>query len=126
MTATKKARQEKLKKALMDKKRKMWNELRDEIFNKLGKEYNKQFDSPQDLEDQSLIDLIEDTGLAVADMRREELTKMDEAITKLEDGTYGVCEDCESEIDEERLKAVPLTTCCVNCQSKKEGKKPTL
>src|SRR3972149_5598425 len=126
MTANKKTRQEKLKKLLMDKKRKMWNELRNEIFNKLGKEYNKQFDTPQDLEEQSLIDLIEDTGLAIADMHREELTKMDAAIGKLEDGTYGVCEDCESEIDEERLKAVPLTPLCVKCQSKKEGKKPTL
>lgn len=126
MAGDKKTRQEKLKKALMDKKRKMWNELRDEIFNKLGKEYNKQFDSPQDLEEQSLIDLIEDTGLAIADMHREELTKMDEAITKLEDGTYGMCEDCESEIDEERLKVVPLTPFCVKCQSKYESKKPTI
>ena len=126
MSDNKKTRQEKLKKILIEKKRKMWNELREEIFNKLGKEYHKQFDSPQDLEEQSLIDLIEDTGLAIADMRREELTKMDEAIGKLEDGTYGVCEDCESEIDEERLKAVPLATCCVNCQSKYESKKPTM
>ena len=126
MTANKKTRQEKLKKLLMDKKRKMWNELRNEIFNKLGREYNKQFDSPQDLEEQSLIDLIEDTGLAIADMRREELTKTDEAITKLEDGTYGICEDCSTEIDEARLKVVPLTPCCVTCQAKKEGKKPTL
>lgn len=126
MTANKKTRQEKLKKLLMDKKRKMWNELRNEIFNKLGREYNKQFDSPQDLEEQSLIDLIEDTGLAIADMRREELTKTDEAITKLEDGTYGICEDCSTEIDEARLKVVPLTPCCVTCQAKKESKKPTL
>ena len=37
MTVSKKARQEKLKKILMDKKRKMWSELREEIFNKLGK-----------------------------------------------------------------------------------------
>ena len=126
MTANKKTRQEKLKKLLMDKKRKMWNELRNEIFNKLGKEYNKQFDTPQDLEEQSLIDLIEDTGLAIADMRREKLTEMDEAIRKLEDGTYGICEDCSTEIDEARLKVVPLTPCCVTCQAKKEGKKQTL
>ena len=126
MTANKKTRQEKLKKLLMDKKRKMWNELRNEIFNKLGKEYNKQFDTPQDLEEQSLIDLIEDTGLAIADMRREKLTEMDEAIRKLEDGTYGICEECGAEIDEARLKAVPLTPCCVICQAKKESKKPTL
>jgi len=126
MTANKKTRQEKLKKALMDKKRKMWNELRNEIFNKLGSEYSRQFDNPQDTEDQALIDLIEDTGLAIADMRREELTEMDEAIRKLEDGTYGICGECGIEIDEARLKVVPLTPCCVTCQAKKEGKKPTL
>ena len=93
------ARDEMFEKMLIEKKRKMWNELRDEIFNKLGKEYHKQFDSPHDLEEQSLIDLVEDTGLAVADMRREELTKMDEAIARLEAGTYGICEGCGAEID---------------------------
>ena len=126
MVEKEKVRQVRLKKILVEKKRQMWNDLRQEIFNKLGKEYNKQFDSPQDLEELSLIDVIEDTGLAIADMHREELTKMDAAIGKLEDGTYGICEDCESEIDEERLKAVPLTPLCVKCQAKKEGKKPTL
>jgi len=126
MTVTKKTRQERLKKILVDKKRKMWNDLREEIFNKLGREYNKQFDNPQDLEEQSLVDMIEDVGLAIADIRREELTEMDEAIRKLEDGTYGICEDCSTEIDEARLKVVPLTPCCVTCQAKKEGKKPTL
>ena len=120
------ARDEMFEKMLIEKKRKMWNELRDEIFNKLGKEYHKQFDSPQDLEEQSLIDLVEDTGLAVADMRREELTKMDEAIARLEAGTYGICEGCGAEIDEGRLKVVPLTPYCVTCRAKKEGKKPTL
>ena len=126
MTVTKKTRQERLKKILVDKKRKMWNDLREEIFNKLGREYNKQFDNPQDLEEQSLVDMIEDVGLAIADIRREELTEMDEAIRKLEDGTYGICEECGIEIYEARLKVVPLTPCCVTCQAKKEGKKPTL
>jgi DnaK suppressor protein len=123
MTDRKKARQERqerLRKALTEKKRKMWNELRYEIFNKLGSEYNKQFDMPQDLEDQSLIDVIEDVGLAIADIRRQELTRMDETIRKLEDGTYGVCEDCGEDISEERLKVMPFTIHCVECQKKTE------
>lgn len=126
MTVNKKTRQEKLKKLLMDKKRKMWNELRNEIFNKLGKEYNRQFDNPQDLEELSFVDSIEDTGLAVADIRREELTNMDEAIRRLEEGTYGICEDCGVEISEDRLKVISFTPYCVNCQAKREEKKPTL
>lgn len=120
------ARQEMLKKLLMENKRKMWNELRNEIFDKLGREYSKQFDNPQDMEDQSLIDLIEDTGLAVADIHRQELTEMDEAIRKLKDGTYGICEDCGEEIAEKRLKIVPFASFCTKCQAMKESKKPTL
>ena len=40
-----------LKKLLLDRKRKMWNDLRDELFRKLGKEYNEQFDIPQGIEE---------------------------------------------------------------------------
>jgi DnaK suppressor protein len=72
------------------------------------------------MEDLSLIDLIEDTGLAVADIRRGELTQMDEALDRLEDGTYGLCADCGQEIDERRLKVKPFAVCCVSCQSEKE------
>ena len=119
-------RQERLKMMLLEKKRKLWTELREEVFKKLGKEYHEQFDNPEDIEGQAIIDLIEDTGLAEADIRQAELTKMDEAVRKLEDGTYGICEECGSEIDEERLNAISFASRCIECQSKKEGKKPTL
>ncbi len=120
MTDKKKEREERLKKMLIENKRKMWMDLREEFFDKLGREYSAQFDNPQDLEDQSLVDLIEDTGLKVADIRREELTKMEEAIGKLEDETYGICEDCGEEIAEDRLKVIPFAVYCVRCQKKKE------
>ena len=126
MKANNKTRQERLKKMLIERKRKMWNELRNEIFNKLGREYSKQFDNPQDLEELSFVDAIEDTGLAIADIRREELTNMDEAIGRLDEGTYGICEDCGVEISEDRLKVISFTPYCVNCQAKREEKKPTL
>ncbi len=119
-------RHKRLKKALLDRKRKMWNDLRDEFFRKLGKEYNTQFDNPHDVEELALIDIIEDTGIALADIRREELEKMDTALRQLEDGTYGVCEVCGEEIDEERLKVMSFATTCVKCQKKGESKKPTL
>jgi DnaK suppressor protein len=121
MTGNKTSRHEKLKKILLDKKRKMWGDLREEYFVKLGKEYRDQFDNPQDLEDLSLLDLIEDTGLAVAHIRREELTRMDEALDRLEDGTYGLCAECGLEIDEGRLKVMPFAVFCVPCQKKKES-----
>ena len=115
-----KERQERLKGILLERKRTLWNELRNELFQTLGKEYNAQFDRGMDPGDQSLIDLIEDTGLKVTDIRREELTRMEEAERKLTEGTYGICEECGGVIPEERLAVVPFAPCCVDCQERRE------
>ncbi len=121
------ARLNRLRKLLIDRKRRMWSDLKDEFFRKLGKEYNTQFDNPHDIEELALIDMIEDMGVAVADIHRQELVSIDEAIKKLEDGTYGVCSACAADIDEERLKVVPFATHCVNCKAKTETvKRPSI
>ncbi|MBI5469200.1 MAG: TraR/DksA C4-type zinc finger protein [Deltaproteobacteria bacterium] len=120
-------RQKKLKRYLLDRKMKMWNDLRDEFFRKLGKEYNAQFDNPHDIEELAIIDIIEDMGIAVADIKRVELEQMDAALRKIDDGTYGTCEGCGEEIEEERLKLIPYAEYCVKCKSALETeKKPTL
>jgi DnaK suppressor protein len=127
MPAKRTLRQDKLKKSLLDMKRRMWNDLREELFSRLGREYNVQFDNPHDLEELSLIDVIEDTGIAVADIRREEIERLDEALRMMEDGAYGVCAGCGEEIADERLKVMPFATRCVRCKADAEpGKKPTL
>lgn len=123
-------RRDRLKKVLVERKRKMWNELRDDVFRKLGNEYNTQFDIPNDLEDLSVIDFIEDLGLSVSDIRKEELVRIDESLRKLDQGTYGICEKCAAEIDEERLRVEASAMHCLKCQSDLESvegkKKPTL
>ena len=106
---------------LMDEKRKLWNRLRMELFETLGNELHAQYDIPQDIGEKGIIDLLEDTGLAVADIRRQELTLMDEAVRKLAEGSYGICEDCGEDIAEARLRVVPCAFCCVRCQEKREG-----
>lgn len=123
-------RRDMLKKVLVERKRKMWNELRDDLFRKLGNEYNTQFDIPNDLEDLSVIDFIEDLGLSVSDIRKEELLRIDESLRKLDQGTYGICEKCGTEIGEERLRVEASAMHCLKCQSDLESvegkKKPTL
>jgi len=59
-------------------------------------------------------------GLASSD--REVLYELDDAIKKIEDGTFGLCEECKSLITKARLKAVPYARLCVKCQSKREKK----
>lgn len=51
------------------------------------------------------------------------LRKYDEALNRISDGTYGICEECGEEIPFGRLKAVPFANLCVSCKSEKEGRK---
>jgi DnaK suppressor protein len=48
---------------------------------------------------------------------REKLTAIDEALLRIEDGTYGTCEECGKKIHKERLKIMPFARNCVACQS---------
>jgi DnaK suppressor protein len=51
---------------------------------------------------------------------REKLELIDEALERIEDGTYGICEDCGSKIAEGRIKVMPFARYCISCQSKIE------
>lgn len=57
-------------------------------------------------------------GLATND--REALYELGDALKKIEDGTFGICEVCKTLIAKNRLKAVPYARFCVKCQQKKE------
>ena len=49
------------------------------------------------------------------DMEFKELDKVNAALKRIEDGNYGECEKCGDDIAENRLKAVPFATTCINC-----------
>lgn len=59
-------------------------------------------------------------SLGLASNERELLYALDDALKRIEDGTFGICEECKSVIAKGRLKAVPQARCCVKCQEKKE------
>lgn len=109
-----------LRELLTEQKRKLWAELREEIFVETGEGLATQYDIPQDLGEMSILDALSDAGLAVADIRRAELTKLEEALGRLEMGTYGVCEGCGEPIDVQRLRLVPYTAYCMECQREQE------
>lgn len=46
--------------------------------------------------------------------------KIKEGLAKLEDGTFGICEECGGDISEARLKARPIATLCIRCKEKQE------
>ena len=61
-------------------------------------------------------------SLGLASNDRQFLYELEDAMKKIEDGTFGICEDCKSFISKTRLKAVPYARFCVKCQEKKEKK----
>jgi DnaK suppressor protein len=59
--------------------------------------------------------------LRLRDRERKLILKIKEALARIADGTFGICEECGEEISEERLKARPVTTLCIECKTKAEA-----
>ena len=58
--------------------------------------------------------------LRMRDRERKLIAKINEALERIETGTYGICEECEEGISDARLKARPVTTLCIDCKKKQE------
>jgi DnaK suppressor protein len=108
--------------------RKILIELRNEIVDKIAQEMGTKLDedprmstlSTMDIGDLSQLDLDEDIDYTLLSMHIERLREVEDALDHLEEGTYGICEDCGVPIKLERLKILPFTTYCVRCQAKRE------
>ena len=59
--------------------------------------------------------------LRIRDRERKLISKIDEALGRIEDGSYGKCEECGAEIGLERLRARLVTTLCIDCKSLQEA-----
>src|SRR5215510_5773842 len=74
-----------------------------------------------DAVESSEADIQEDIELALIQMKSETLSRVDDALTRLEQGTYGNCFDCGEEIAEKRLRALPFAVRCKDCEEAKEN-----
>jgi DnaK suppressor protein len=59
-------------------------------------------------------------NLILSDRDRDKLQAIEDALERINDGSYGICEMCEEEIAPERLEALPFTRLCVTCQGEME------
>lgn len=121
MTRTKKhgvADQERyqvLKRMLEDRRTEIQEKLRS-----LRETLPAEADLVKDTEEQSVDDFVNAVDFALMEMKSETLRRIDEAIGRLEDGSYGVCAECGTDITEARLKALPFATLCRGCQEREE------
>ncbi|CAN5210009.1 molecular chaperone DnaK suppressor DksA [soil metagenome] len=80
-------------------------------------------DQVQDPGDQALTSTMESLRSSIQDTRIDELNRIAKALKMIEEGTYGICVDCELPISERRLKLYPDATRCLACQEAfEEGK----
>jgi DnaK suppressor protein len=56
----------------------------------------------------------------LGERERMKLNAIDDALERIEDGTYGICEECGCDINKKRLNVVPFTRYCITCQSELE------
>jgi DnaK suppressor protein len=68
----------------------------------------------------SEVDIQEDIEFALIQMKSETLNKINEALRRLEEGTYGNCFECGDEIAEARLRALPFALRCKDCEEARE------
>jgi len=74
-----------------------------------------------DAVESSEADIQEDIELALIQMKAETLNKVNDALARLEQGTYGNCFECGEEIAEKRLRALPFAVRCKDCEEAKEA-----
>ena len=59
--------------------------------------------------------------LRIRDRERMLIKKIRQSLEDIDDGEYGICEDCGDDISIERLKARPVTSFCIRCKTKRES-----
>lgn len=60
-------------------------------------------------------------GIIFSAQEKNKLMAIEDALRRIDEGTFGYCEECGEKISKQRLKAVPFATLCVSCKSKKEA-----
>jgi len=113
-------RRQVLQQMLMRKRQEILKEIEGSLGQSLIEDKQRRLESARDVGDQALMDLDRELGISLMEMRNRRRQAIDEALTRLSEGTYGICAECGVEICERRLEAVPFAKLCVECQSKEE------
>lgn len=113
-------RHEALRNMLLSKHQEIMSELLDNVGQALTEGQERRLESIGDAADQALRTFERDRSVFVMEMRNRKRQAFDEALTRLREGTYGICAECGIDINEKRLQAVPFAKLCVACQSRTE------
>jgi DnaK suppressor protein len=108
----------KYRKLLLEEKQRIINNSKNALKNELAL-------SPDDLPDETDLaasEVNQNLVFKLRDRERQLLAKIDEAMERIEDGSFGTCMDCEEPIEIRRLEARPVSTLCIACKERQEHK----
>lgn len=105
-----------IKKKLVKQREDLLSEAEHTLSTKISAE-KESFPDPTD---QAVAELDNNFILRLRGREQKLLKKIDEAINRIESGTYGVCESCGNAIGMKRLEARPVTTLCIECKTAQE------
>jgi DnaK suppressor protein len=111
---------ERLRRILLTNRKEIEARIREELAERLTGNLNSIVVPASDLGDLSTFDLERDVDYELLTMHTEALKDIDEALERLDQGTYGICEECGEEIGEKRLQAIPFALYCLECQQENE------
>src|SRR5512137_829449 len=106
----------------LDEIKQMLLKMKEETLKEINKAVKSGSDLPSgepsgDIYDQASSERDRELGPLLGDREREKLHAIDEALLRIREGEYGICEECEEEIPLGRLKAMPFARHCVRCKS---------
>jgi DnaK suppressor protein len=115
-----------LKKKELKRFEKILHEKKEEILRNAKRTLNEdmtldQDDMPDEM-DLASSEYIQSFTFRLRGREKTFLSKIDHALAKIEDGTFGICEDCGEPISVKRLEARPETTLCIRCKEDQERK----
>jgi DnaK suppressor protein len=113
-------RYEDLKRMLEERRREILNEVQEKIRDVRAEGNSGKLHQVLDSGESSEADIQEDIEFALIQMKAETLSKINEALTRLEEGAYGNCFECGEEIAEQRLRALPFAVRCKDCEEARE------
>lgn len=103
--------------------RKILQSQLDELLREAGRTVSEMTDEKTnfpDPTDRASLESDRNFELRIRDRERKLIMKIREAMDRLDDGDFGICESCEEEIGDARLRARPVTTLCIDCKTEQE------
>jgi RNA polymerase-binding transcription factor len=120
MATSSTARASKLGKKELEKYRRLLEEKKNDLSVDLARardaEEETTEESTQDIADKAVSSYTREFLYSLSDSDRTTLVQIDEALARIDDGTYGACSHCGVPMAEKRLMAVPWTPYCIDCQ----------